>query len=621
MNTKKIIKDLCKYSTDASIIEQMLVYSFIKLGDIPYHQSAFLSTYIADLDAKICEEAYEYISTHELFFSLSDLVEFFELLVPSNKKKETGVVYTPYEIKDYIVKRTLTTSDVPLTIDPACGCGSFLVTAVVYMHTKYQMSYREIISRYIYGVDIDANAIRKAKILLTLLACKNSEFEDCNFNLLCADMLNPRTFRELQRECPTGFNCVIGNPPYVRFRNMSEKSKKFLHNWETSAVGNVDLYTPFFEIGLKLLQHNGKLGFITPNGYIQSVNGRRLRTYFSSNNHSIEIIDFRDAQVFKNVTSYTCITLIDKGLHTGKIRYARLNEGETLRKHNVSEYNMGSFSQGAPWRMRGANIDSVIEKLESAGRPLTNWKIRNGLATLMNDLYFFTPDKEDDRFFYRTYKRKKYKIEKSICIKVAKPNIIKDEQELSQKTEIAIFPYVGHNNVFSVIEESVLKKEYPETYRMLCDYKEVLAQRDKGHGNYPVWYAYGRTQGMNNFGKKLLIPYIAGSPIAVLSLDENLLFYCGYALISDNERELRALKCFLESDAFWYYIFHTSKPYSKGYRAFAKNYIMKFSIPPLSDEEVSYLLTNPAKDELNQWIWFKYGISPQSPTDVIEKER
>ena len=118
---------------------------------------------------------------------------------------------------------------------------------------------------------------------------------------------------------------------------------------------------------------------------------------------------------------------------------------------------------------------------------------------------------------------------------------------------------------------------------------------------------------MNNFGKKLLIPYIADEPIAVLSLEENLLFYCGYALISDDEQELRVLKCFLESDAFWYYIYYTSKPYSKGYMAFAKNYIINFSIPSVSKEEVQYLLSNPPKDELNKWIWRKYGIT-EAPT-------
>lgn len=111
---------------------------------------------------------------------------------------------------------------------------------------------------------------------------------------------------------------------------------------------------------------------------------------------------------------------------------------------------------------------------------------------------------------------------------------------------------------------------------------------------------------MSNFGKKLLIPYISGSPVAVLSLDQDVLFYCGYALLSEDIEELKILKVFLESEAFWYYIFHTSKPYSKGYMSFAKNYIVDFTIPELSEKEKAYLLGTHSREELDRFIWKKY---------------
>jgi hypothetical protein len=391
---------------------------------------------------------------------------------------------------------------------------------------------------------------------------------------------------------------------------MNYKTKKYLNDWETSSVGNVDLYIPFFEVGLSILNHNGTLGYITPNGYIQGVNGRGLRNYLINKKHPIKIVDFRDAQIFKNVTSYTCITLIDTRKQENSIYYVRINDEDTLDNHHYSIYETNKFLYGAPWRMRKDNIDDTIYKLEHAGKPLSNWKIRNGLATLKNDLFFFSPYKEDKKYYYRTYKGMNYKIEKSICIKVVKPNIIKNEQELKEKSEIAIFPYIKFNENFVIIEEQILEKEYPNTYEFFCSQKSVLEQRDKGKGKYPAWYAYGRTQGMNNFGKKLLIPYISESPVAVLSLDENLLFYCGYALFSEDEQELRLLKVFLESDAFWYYIFHTSKPYSKGYMAFAKNYIINFTIPQLNDTEIAYLLSHPPRAAMNALIWEKYGIDP-----------
>lgn len=608
MNVKNTIRALSTYSNNASDIERMIVYAFIKKENIRYDNSNMLKDYVSKLDDTLRDRAVEFFSKSDLVLSLDLIVELFEQIVPVGEKKERGIVYTPSEIKEYIISCVVKLNNAPTIIDPSCGCGAFLVTAAQYIHQQFNRNYCDIISQNIFGIDIDDNAISKAKLLLELLASANNEYGEKKFNFLCANALNPKNISKVRKWQPKGFDCVVGNPPYVRFRNMSDESKNFLKHWSSADTGNVDLYMPFFEVGLSLLKKGAVLSYITPNSYIQAVNGRKLRMFLASQNHPITIVDFRDAQIFKNVTSYTCITTIDSSVIDTMIKYVRINEEQTLDCHSYSEYQMSAFPDGAPWRMRKNDIDSVIQKLESAGKPLSKWKIRNGLATLKNDIYFFTPNKSDDKYYYRILDGIEYRIERSICIKVAKPNIIKNEQDLIDKIEIAIFPYKLKDNVFVVIGEDEMIAKYPCAYRFFVNNKDVLQQRDKGKADYPAWYAYGRTQGLNNFGKKLLIPYIAGEPIAVLSLEENILFYCGYALISDDEQELRVLKCFLESDAFWYYIYHTSKPYSKGYMAFAKNYIINFSIPSISKDEIRYLLSNPPKEELNKWIWGKYGI-------------
>ena len=101
---------------------------------------------------------------------------------------------------------------------------------------------------------------------------------------------------------------------------------------------------------------------------------------------------------------------------------------------------------------------------------------------------------------------------------------------------------------------------------------------------------------------------MAESPVAVLSAERELLFYCGYALISDDLDELKYLKLFLESDAFWYFIYHTSKPYSKGFMALAKNYVVRFSIPLLKGKMKKKLLSASSREERNRIIWNSYGI-------------
>ena len=605
MSIKQLVNKLLKLSDDVTSIEKALVYSFADQIAVSTDKSQWLKSYLSNIDYSIMDKV-NHITESKL--TLKELIAIFEMLVPQSEKKKKGVVYTPEIIAKYIVSNTLNCDNIPTVLDPSCGCGAFLVTAAEYMHERYCVSYSEIISSYLYGVDIDSNAIDRIKSLLSLIVLMNGEEEKCSFNFICADTLDKKTCDRLHKMQKNGFDCVVGNPPYVRNKNMSEYTKCHLTNWISSSVGNVDLYIPFFEIGIKLLSVNGRLGYISPNSYLQGVNGRSLRKYFAAEQNQLEIIDFRDSQVFENVTSYTCITLIDKSIKTDAIKYFRLNETNTLEKHTFSEYYYTDFPDGKPWRMRERGIDEIIHKLESSGTPLSHWKIRNGLATLKNDLYFFSPLKEDIKYYYREYNGRSYKVEKSVCIKVAKPNIIKSEAELEQKMEIAIFPYIHTDRTYQLIEEHDFKSSFPETYKFFVEYKSLLLNRDKGHGNYPAWYAYGRTQGINNFGKKLLIPYISGSPIAVLSLDPDVLFYCGYALLSEDIEELKILKVFLESEAFWYYIFHTSKPYSKGYMAFAKNYIVNFTIPELSEKEKAYLLESHDREELNKFVWEKYNI-------------
>ena len=40
--------------------------------------------------------------------------------------------------------------------------------------------------------------------------------------------------------------------------------------------------------------------------------------------------------------------------------------------------------------------------------------------------------------------------------------------------------------------------------------------------------------------------------------------------------------------------------------AFAKNYIVNFTIPELSEEEKAYLLESHTREELNEFVWEKY---------------
>lgn len=186
---------------------------------------------------------------------------------------------------------------------------------------------------------------------------------------------------------------------------------------------------------------------------------------------------FRETQTFREITHYTCISIIKKAVRNYAVKYALLNGKGSLDDYDFTEYCIRDYAVNQ------------------------EWGFANKLATLCNEVYFFHYQNEDDAFYYRTHRGKVYPIEKEICIDVIKPNIIRTEADIETYKEKAIFPYITNREVMS---EEYLSGHYPMAYKFLLDNKLPLLERDKGKAkDYPVWFAYGRTQGMANQGKKL----------------------------------------------------------------------------------------------------------------------
>jgi hypothetical protein len=151
-------------------------------------------------------------------------------------------------------------------------------------------------------------------------------------------------------------------------------------------------------------------------------------------------------------------------------------------------------------------------------------------------------------------------------------------------------------------------KQCPKAYSYLLANKDKLLKRDKGIFDYQ-WYEFGRTQAINYKGKKLMFPYMTDTPKFVLSENEEMLIYCGYAFYDDTTENLVILKKVLESNVFYYYIKNTSKPYSTGYYSYAKNYLKDFSIPQFDAEEKKYLMGMEDKHLIDSFLCDKYGLN------------
>ena len=602
-----------QFNDDESTLNKILVSIFINSNSLKVKNNKLIKDLILTKESSF----YHHIIFATYKFSFDELIESFELAIPSQDKVVNGAVYTPNYIKSFIVENSLWKVKKPLSTiksaDISCGCGAFLFTIANKQKKDTQRPFSEIFEENIFGLDICQTSIKRTEILLSLLAISQGEDEkQFKFNLFCGNALS----FDWKSNCSSvksneGFDLIVGNPPYVRAKNIDSETKKLLADWSVTKSGNPDLYIPFFEIGLENLNKNGILGYITVNSFFKSVNARELRKYLQTNKYALSIIDFGDEKLFESKSAYTCICFLSK--EKSEYLLFKKETSKTLQKNGLEKFNKIPFKDldfQRGWIINNKQIVENIKRIENAGESLgTKYKIKNGIATLSNDIYIFKPIAENENYYTLVRNGKKFEIEKDICRDIIKPNILKYEHEIESIKEKLIYPYTNGITPLSLMKEEQLKSNFPKTYEYLSFHKDELQKRDKGNGDYGAWYAFGRTQALTDKGYKLLFPYIAKDPHFVFTDQKDMMIYCGYAIFNESVEELKILKRILESKVFDYYMQNTSKPYSSGYLSYAKNYVKNFGVCELTEKDRYFLSNGATKDEVDDFLIEKYQLT------------
>ncbi|MES2447148.1 MAG: N-6 DNA methylase [Bacteroidota bacterium] len=610
---KNIFEYLKSYSSFPKEVDKLIVSAFLEINRLYVLKNRFLLDYSIrdhqDQQWNNLIQFVEIIKNEIAVFDIEALIKLFEFVVSPSDRIVNGAIYTPSDIRKYIVEQALnrelnSLQNVKIA-DISCGCAGFLFSASKELKERTDSTYEYIYQNQIFGLDIQEYSVTRSKLLLSLLALSEGEdIEDFHFNIHQGDAL---VFNWIEQYYDfQGFQIILGNPPYVCARNLEEEVKINLQNWEVCASGNSDLYIPFFQIGFENLAPNGILGYITMNSFFKSLNGRALRNYFAKNQVAIQIIDFGTFQIFKSKSTYTCICFIEK-LERNFVEYYKSFEKELPDNKNQFEriyYNKLDAKKG--WNL---NNNELISLIEATGKPFgERYKTRHGIATLRNDLYIFKPVAEDDEFFY-LQNGNLYPIEKGICKDILNSNKLSRNIDFEEVIEKVLFPYDNEKKP-KALNEEFLEDTFPNAYKYLKKKKEELAKRDKGKGKYEKWFAFGRTQSLEKVGNKLFFPKFSDqTPSYLFSDDKDLLFYNGQAIIGHSNEELQLIKKILESRLFWFYIKTTSKPYSSSYYSLNGNYINNFGIPNFTENEIEYLINEPNQVVIDAFLEDYYGIN------------
>ena len=235
-------------------------------------------------------------------------------------------------------------------VDPACGSGAFLIAAFDLLDAEYRNVNeqlqaitgtrdlfdinREILNGNLYGVDLNPESIEITKLSLWLKTAQHGkplqsleanlrvgnsliqgqEFSERAFDWQFAfpDVFSPRPQAgEGQGERVSGFDVVLGNPPYVRMERI-KPIKPYLEKHYAVASDRADLYCYFFELGVRLLKAGGRLGYISSSTFFKTGSGEPLRRYLLEKTSLLALVDFGDLQVFEGVTTYPAIIVLEK---------------------------------------------------------------------------------------------------------------------------------------------------------------------------------------------------------------------------------------------------------------------------------------------------------------------
>ena len=395
----------------------------------------------------------------------------------------------------------------------------------------------------------------------------------------------------------TGFDIIIGNPPYLRIQGIRDVNPLFadeLVKKYQSATGSFDLYVTFVERGLQIIKQQGIVNYIMPVKWTNAAFGKGLRTIISGNNAAHQIINFGAYQVF-NASTYTALQWfrigsnellyyeLDKDLATNQELDSYLR---SLKKEKASEIKSDKFNNEA-WILTVGYTTSILEKLESNSRCIGDIfaKIFQGIATGKDDVYFLYDCTEESDFVYGYSKQ----LGCQVCIErgLVKP-LLKGEDvhryDHISTNRFVIFPYKLENGKAIIYTEKELGDLFPKGYNYLKRCEEFLRARENGRFNIDgEWFQYSRKQGIlfAEF-EKLVAPEISlGGSFAYDQFGE---FYSttkiyGYIRKENVKEGYKFWLALFNSRLFWFYIKNTGYVLRGGYYTFKTNYVSPFPVP------------------------------------------
>lgn len=349
-------------------------------------------------------------------------------------------------------------------IDNSCGNGAILKKVVrtyinicIMCGLPKDETIREL-ETYIHGIEIDAKLVRETINNLNKIA-KEYSLGSVDWDIVCDDAMFVTYF-------DYKMDYVIGNPPYCNIHDIPKEKRDIVKKYKFANGGMTDLYLVFFEIGISMLNENGKLAYITPNSWLTSTAGTNFRNYLKDSKTLLEIYQYGHYKVFDGINTYTCITLLSKTPKTNNMFVCYRNTSDTDLKFIQTMENLDECMLNGKIYLTNKDTLKVLSDIDKVDKKDKNRiRVKNGFATL-NDKFFIIddyPNKEDK-------------------------NIITVYKASNGETHYFFYPYDENGKPLSFLDID----------NNLADFMRNKAIEMDVDIENPAWYLYGRTQALND---------------------------------------------------------------------------------------------------------------------------
>lgn len=325
-----------------------------------------------------------------------------------------GEVFTRRWVVDTILDLVGYTTDVELTAksltEPSCGSGAFLrpiVERLLASARRTRVDHADLVN-CVRAFDLQVDHVESCRKVVA----EALRLDGCDPDLadsLAAGWVSHTDYLLDENELQADF--VVGNPPYVRIEDLDpEIAATYRARWSTMN-GRADIYVPFIERSLSVLNPGGRMGFICADRWFRNSYGAALRKLVARDFAVEHVWTMHDVDAFADdVSAYPAITVIaneaqskvtvlDTDHAFGEesaaeaTRWARSRKpktsGQGFTGHRLPHWFSGDglWPTGSPARL--ALIEHLTDNFRPLDDPATGTKVGIGVATGADEIYCF----------------------------------------------------------------------------------------------------------------------------------------------------------------------------------------------------------------------------------------